>query len=366
MSKRFGIIGAGNGGHAFAAYLGEKGQSVYMYDIDESVIQKINEQGGIQADGEIEGFFPVEKATGSLQELVQYSDIIMVVTPSNAHRIIATNMAPYLREDQTVILNPGSTGGALEFRTIFQDENCTAQVTILETQSLLFACRLNRPGYVSIYGIKKELPFSAIPSNRSESAYGMLHSIFPEWTVGKNVLEISLGNINAVLHPAPSLFSLTHIATTKPFLHYKEGVTSTVEAVLEKLDRERVEIGSAYGLTIPTTKESLKKFYDVKGETLSEMVQSNKAYDTITGASSLTNRYFLEDVPMGLIPMRELGKIAGVQTPVMDAIIHLVESLVGSEAFAHARTLEKLGLVGMDVDAVNSFMETGMNYQLSQ
>ena len=50
---------------------------------------------------------------------------------------MAENLVPYLKNGQIIVLNPGRTGGALEFRQIFKERNVTAEVIISEAQTFL-------------------------------------------------------------------------------------------------------------------------------------------------------------------------------------------------------------------------------------
>jgi len=54
----------------------------------------------------------------------------MVVVPAFAHAFIAEECAPYLRDGQIVVLNPGRTGGALEFRHVLQEMRCPADAPV--------------------------------------------------------------------------------------------------------------------------------------------------------------------------------------------------------------------------------------------
>jgi len=356
---RFGLIGAGNGGHAFAAYLGKKGYEVYWYDIDPEVVGTLNEQGGVYVDGELEGFAPIKKATNDMEELLSNTDIIFVITPSNAHKIIAKNCAPYVKDDQIIILSPGSTGGSLEFYKELKDNNCTADVILAETQSLLFACRLQKTGHITIHGIKKKLSIAALPAKNTESVHSKISSAFPEFKPGTNVLEVGLENINAMLHPAPSLFNFNSIENHRFFLHYMDGITDHVSHFIEKLDQERINIGKAYGLELSSTKQLLQDFYGVEGSSIKEAVNQNKAYQSIGGAQSVDNRYLTEDIPMGLIPMRELARVAKVETPNIDSLIVMVSSVLNEDFRKSARTLERLGLSEKSLEEICNMVEQG-------
>jgi len=64
-------------------------------------------------------------------------------------------------------------------------------------------------------------------------------------------------------------------------------------------------------------------------------------------------------VPVGLMPMRALGEAAGVATPAIDAVIKLAQALAGSDFAADARTLDRMGLGGMDAGQVRRTLTEG-------
>ena len=58
---RFTVIGAGNGGRAFSAYLSSMGHPVTLYNRSYNRIHHIIKQGGIKSKGVIKGFFLLKK-----------------------------------------------------------------------------------------------------------------------------------------------------------------------------------------------------------------------------------------------------------------------------------------------------------------
>ncbi len=158
------ILGAGNGGHAFAAYMKNMGYDVKLWNRSRNTIDAIRNNNGIIASGMIEGYFSVDLATTSIKEAIQDSQLIMIVTPANAHKEIAQRIARYLDKDQLVVLNPGRTGGALEFSNTIRNWNGPFRPKIAETQSFLFVSRSPKPAHVIIAGIKKKLPVAAFPA----------------------------------------------------------------------------------------------------------------------------------------------------------------------------------------------------------
>jgi opine dehydrogenase len=86
---------------------------------------------------------------------------------------------------------------------------------------------------------------------------------------------------------------------------------------------------------------------------------SDGPYQATGTPKSLDHKFITEDVPTGLIPMREIGAAAGVRTPTIDALVEVVRSMTGEDFAADARTLERLGLSGMDGPQIRRVVEQG-------
>ncbi|MBA4320781.1 MAG: hypothetical protein C0412_20515, partial [Flavobacterium sp.] len=115
---KFAVIGAGHGGLAMAGHLALMGFSVALYNRSEERLWGVKSMGGITLEGEIEGFAKIEIASTNIKDVIEDAEIIMVVVPATSHEFIAEQCAPYLRDGQMVILNPGRTFGALEFKQV--------------------------------------------------------------------------------------------------------------------------------------------------------------------------------------------------------------------------------------------------------
>lgn len=73
MSKSFAIIGAGNGGQAFAAYLSLKGHSVKIYDVSQKTVDILQEKGGVLLEGnsDVVGFGKIMLASTDRSAMAQ-------------------------------------------------------------------------------------------------------------------------------------------------------------------------------------------------------------------------------------------------------------------------------------------------------
>jgi len=354
------VIGGGNGGQSLAGHLALMGFSVRLYDIFPETIAAIRSLGGIQASGAVSGFGRLDLATTDIAQAIEGVDIVMIVAPAVAHRDIAANCAPHLADGQIIFIHPGATGGALEFKKILEDQHCAKAVTLAEANSLLYACRSPQPGYTSIFAVKNELMVAALPATATQAVVKRLNAAFPQMVAGTNVMETSLSNPNAMMHPAPTLLNTSLIESDREWLYYWDGLTPSIGAFVEAIDAERVAVAQAFGLKMPTIREWYKLAYGAQGATLSEVVRHNQAYAEVKGQKTLYTRYLLEDIPMGLVPMAGLGKLLGVEVGRMETVVKLGEFLTGRDLTTSGRTLENLGLTGMTVREIREYVETGV------
>ncbi|MGM8364489.1 NAD/NADP octopine/nopaline dehydrogenase family protein [Virgibacillus sp. W0181] len=355
---RWGVIGGGNGGQAVSGYLGTKYSSVRLYDIKPETINTINKQGGVQLSGIVNELGKVE-ATSRIEDVVTNSDIILVILPAYAHKQIAKQCIPFLRDGQTIVLLPGSTGGTLDFYNEFKKSSMNKDVKLAETQSLIYSCDSSRSGHVQIFGIKDKLLLSALPSMDTDYIVNIMNDVYPQIIPAENVLETSLSNGNAIVHPIPTLLNVCRIDGKVPYLFYMDGVTPAIGELTDKIDQERLKVGEKLGLSLESNIEMLKTFYKIEGNNSYELIMNNYAYEEIDGPQDINHKFFLEDIPMGLVPMASLGKKIGVETPIMDAVIQLTSSLLDKNFIKEGRTLENLGLGSLSIEEILNFVNKG-------
>lgn len=340
------VIGAGNGGQSISGYLSMQGYEVSLYDIDTERIKALQERGGIQMEGCIEGFGKVACFSTDIAETVHSAQIVMVTTVANAHRAVAKSIAPYVEEGQVIILNPGRTCGALVFKQTLDECGCTKRCYLGEAQTLVYACRVIENGHVNVIGIKDEVLLAGLPSADTDYILEKIHPIYPCFVKAPNVLHTSLENIGAMFHPSVLLFNAATIERNEDFWFYRD-MTKQVAGFIEKFDAERLSVGKAYGIDLLSVREWIKFAYkDTEGETLCERMRNNPAYHDIKSPSSIFTRQLTEDIPTGVLPIMELGKAAGVETPLLESMIHICEALLGQDLHTNGRNLKNLGLAG--------------------
>lgn len=355
----FSIIGAGNGGMAMAGYLAMIGYKVNLYNRTLENIIPLIKNPIISLTGEKEGHGVLNKVTDIMEEAIRGMDIIMVTVPAMGHYQMAMEMAPYLKDDQIIVLNPGRTGGALEVYEVLKKHKCDRQIIVAEAQTFIYACRATSSNSAHIFRVKNEVTIAAIPSSKTDHVINQLQYAYPQFIRAKDVLETSINNYGAIFHPAPTLLNSGHIERGAPFEYYTEGITPSIGDFIEKMDQERMEIGKALQIDTLSARDWLYETYGARGKTLYETVQNNTAYKGLQAPKGLGIRYIYEDVPYSLIPMSSLARELGIKTPAINSIINIAELITGQDFYAEGRTIERLGLSGLSIYEMHNIAENG-------
>jgi opine dehydrogenase len=346
----FCVLGAGHGGLAMAAHLAISGCKVNLFNRTPARIEPVIARGGIDVDGEVNGFAALNLITSNPAEAVDNCDVLMVVVPATAHRDMAQIVAPHIKDGQILVLNPGRTGGALEVAKVIREKNPHVHPYIAEAQTLLYASRATNPGQVHIFRIKNSVPLAALPTYHITDILPVIQKALPQFVPGDNILKTSLDNIGAVFHPAIAILNAGRIEDTHgDFEYYVEGVTPAVAQVLEAIDKERVAVAAALGVRANTAREWLYLAYDAAGKTLHDAMRANVGYRGIKAPGTIAHRYISEDVPASLVPIASIGDMLGVPTPTIRSMICLASVMHGVDYWAEGRTVERLGIKGMSV-----------------
>lgn len=351
------VLGAGNGGQAFAGYLSSRGYTVRLWNRSRVRLEELSPDGHITLTDALQLRARVELATTSLDEAIEDAQVILITTTADAHYDLAVALAPLLQEGQVVLLNPGRTGGALEFRHIIGKMGCTARVYIAEAQSLVFACRITAPAQVRIIGVKQYVPVAAFPAADTEHVLSRVRPMFGCFVAAPNVLHTGLENIGAVFHPAIVMFNAAAIERGDEFYFYQD-MTDSVAAFLMRLDRERLRLGRAFGIHLASIFDWIKMAYpDCIGKTLAHRMRNNPAYHEIRAPSCLSSRLLVEDIPTGLVPFAALGQAASLDMPLTRSLIHMASALLDVDFWTLGRNLEKLNLAGLTLTGITAYVQ---------
>ncbi len=352
------IIGAGIGGVYLVAELGLAGHRLRLHDLDDTRLADIRAHGGV--DVEPGGRAPVERANTNLAEAVDGAEIIIIVTGGNAQETVARSLAPLMNPRQIILLIQGNTGGALVVRRALG----RADIDIGEMDNYPFSNWRLGPTRIKPIVKKRWLQIAAFPGNRIGPVFERLSPLFPHAIAAPNVIHTGFTNANAVLHVANCVGNAGKIDRGENYRFYADGVTRSVARLYQAINAERVAVAAALGATVPSLEDWFDRTYGVRGADLPETCQllttnSDGPYQATGTPKSFEHKYITEDLPVGLMPMSELGVAAGVPTPAIDALIVLVRAMTGRDFAVEARTLERMGLAGMSAAEIRHVAEHG-------
>jgi len=356
MNPIVAVLGAGNGAHAFAGDLALRDYIVRLYNRFEFELIDLRACDGVTLEGAVNGFGRLDLVTHEIVPAIAEADIILVVVPANAHAFMAETCAPHLRDGQVILLNPGRTGGALEFRNVLNRMGVKARVLVAEAQTLLYTCRLSGPARVHISSVKREVPLAALPACDTEAVLERLNPLFPQFVAASDVLETSLDNIGAMFHPAGLVLNTGRIEAGETFEFYLD-MTPSMARFIEALDAERLAVAKALGVHAISAFDWLARSYQgIAGTTLIERIHSNAAYRGIPAPHTLDSRYVSEDVPTGLVPLVALGQLARVEMPASLGLVNMCCALYRHDFWQEGRNAERLGIAGMNIAQVKQLV----------
>ena len=355
-----GIVGAGPGGLRLSAHLGLAGHTLRLNDVNDAPLALVRGRGGLDVerlDGTPWGFAAVESATTDLAETVKGAGIVIVVSGGNTHTKVAQDLSPLLEDGQLVLLIQGNTGGSLLVRRELDRAGCKAKIVLCEMDCYPHAMRRPEPTRFRRTTDKRWLQVAAFPASDTPAAMDRLKPLFPQIVAAPDILHTGFTNMNAVLHCANCISNAARIENGGGYKFYGEGVTPAVARLYEAVDRERVAVARALGANVPSLQDWFQRVYGVREATLVETIKrlsydDDGAYVDNRAAKTLDHKYVTEDVPTGLMPMASLGRVAGVTTPAIDAVIAIAQFQLGRSFEREERTLERLGLSGLDAAGI--------------
>jgi opine dehydrogenase len=131
-----------------------------------------------------------------------------------------------------------------------------------------------------------------------------------------------------------------------------------VRAVTDCLDAERVAIREALGYGAPHFPLADHYTSDrwMYGDAHKRLVDSGDWREHI---DLHTHRYMTEDVVMGLAFLASVARWAGCDAPVANGLLAVAGGILGRDLRTGPRTLEAMGLYGLDRDGMSTALGEG-------
>lgn len=362
------VIGAGNGGVTAAYHFAKSGNEVCLYDQVgfDTHLKAIGNQGGIQALSELHdvelilpGFERINKTTTSMKEAVEFSDMLVMIVPSFAQEPLFEKMLPYLTNEHVLFSLPGNYGSLvlnhMKQKWGYED----LAMTFVDAMTIPWACRLSEPGSVGIMGIKEFIYAGVFPQCRTTLALEAINRFFPiEVKPLKNVLEAGLENINFGGHPLITTLNMGLLENFKgQFNYYCDCVSPSTDKASEKMEKERLRIGTELGFQLRPELEMMNALYNSHAKSVYEFNKTSVTHGKIHSApDSSSSRYITEDVPNLLVPCYEFSKLLSIDVPIIESCIRIASAYNDIDYFNAGRTLAKMGLAGMSRDEILDYV----------
>lgn len=348
---RVGIIGLGQGGQALAVHLSSRGYipSIYCFPGHRKDFDFIKQQGSvIRSSHKIVGTFPV-RLINDLSEFVRSTDQIIIVTLSNAHNAILKSLQSHDLRRHNLVALPGGGSFAAKARQLgIKARN------IVESCTLPYASRCPSPGEVAILYIKKSFPLAAIKPLHDHERL-LLSDIFAgrvEWR--RSVLGIWLNCTNPVVHCPPMILNAGRVESGNRFYLYGDGITPSVARATTALDDERIAIAAAYGEVAPTVLDWTNIWYDASYPDWVTFARESTPHNKhgLAPTRLKGHRHFDEDLKDTMVFWYCLGRLKGLDLPIMRSFIALASAMVGEDYLESGTTLKSLGMAALGAEEV--------------
>jgi opine dehydrogenase len=362
-TRKIAVLGGGHGAHAMAADLTHKGHTVNLCEAPEfeKGFRTTLERQAIDlidAWGE-RHTVELNRVTTDFKEALKGVKYIMLAIPAVGSRRFLDAIKAHLEDGQTIIKWSGNFS-ALSFASMLKKEGIKKQITIAESHTLPWGCRLVAPGTVQIMVWAVKLLFAAIPAKHTDRVMKEVGKMYP-LTAGENVLATTLNNLNPIVHPVGTLMNAGWVDTAgENFYLYRDGNTISTARGVKKVFEEVSDVAGAVGLTmLEYPEEDFWKKSSIMGTHFRAAFDKEGVVAKISGPSSLKSRYITEDLPYGLVPIKKLANQYNISTPMIDAVIEFASVANQTDYMTAGLSLEELGIAGLDRDELWQLLDEG-------
>ncbi|KVR72620.1 glycerol-3-phosphate dehydrogenase [Burkholderia cepacia] len=361
------VLGGGHGCHAAAIDLFEKGHDVTWWRRDREPHARLRELRVLNVtDYRGKRTVPLGDApgairlSGDLAAALRGARLVVVPLPATSHDALAAQVAPLLEDGQVVFLPPG-TFGSVVFARAAADAGNRSRVAFAETGTLPYLVRRHGDNDVVISAYATRLPTGVFPANAAGWAFDVLRAGYPSVEPVEDALSGALMNAGPVIHPPLILMNAGPLEHFDAWDIHNEGTQPSIRRVTNALDAERIAVREALGYPAPHF--PLADHYATDGD---EWMYGRGAHGKLTDSGDWrekidlrTHRYMLEDTRLGLSFIVSCGRRAGVPTPVAQGLLSIASAVAVRDLYAEGRTLERLGLAALSMDAMRTLLDAG-------
>lgn len=358
------VLGGGNGAFAAAGDLALQGHEIRLWRRDSGLVAAQSAAGSRIVIKDSCGRHEVKLArvTTRMADAVGGAELILCPTPAFAQADIARELAPHLEDGQVVFLPP-ATFGSIVFANAMRKAGNRSAVCFAETGTLPWLARKHGPFEVAITIRARRLPVGVFPLRNAGFALKVIGRAFPGVIEPcGDALSGALMNAGPIIHPPLIVMNAGAIEHFERFDIHKEGTQAAIRKVTDALDAERIAVRTALGYGAPHF--PLAHHYAAEGEI---WMYGRGSHDRLTDSGDwreqivLTDhRYMREDIQIGLSFLVSVAALAGVAVPLAQAFLAIGGAICGENFMESGRTLESLGLGGLDRSELRHLLREGV------
>lgn len=373
------VIGGSNGGYAAAADYSAAGHDVQWYVRTptnheavletEQVTLRVSEH--YPGDRRIPGdrsAVDVGTVTTDLATAVSGAAVVVVPLPTTAQRALIDDLVPHLADGQVVAFCPGNFGSFLLHRALERREDAATahRVVTAETPTMPYVTRRSGPAEVTINLDAVRLPVGAFPGQESARATEAMGQLYEAAVPATDALDCALLNSNPCVNAVPTVLNAGAIENDEldRFNIHRHGIGPGVYNVLMAVDAERIRLRAARGYGEPHIRQD--EYYRPDRATTGEHFYGRGARDALSAAEtfsedppSLDDRYVHEDIGIASVLWQTLAGYLDVDTPTLDAVVHLAETLMDEPYRRTGRSMDRLGLSELAPAAFDRLLAEG-------
>jgi opine dehydrogenase len=300
-------------------------------------------------------------ATTDFREALEDVDYIMMAMAATGHEYFFNAIIPYLRNGQTIVTWPGYFS-ALVFAKILNNKGIRKNITLAESHTFPFACRLVGQSKVKKFLEAWKILISSLPAKNSDKVVQDLKQMYPVVEC-RNTLATSLNDPNPIVHPLVMILNAVSVDTRNDFHFYRDGITLPVARAIKAVYNEVAKVANALGVEVlEYPEESFWTKSGIMSVYFKALFDKEAAAASIDGPHSLKSRFVTEDITFGLVPTALLASKLQIPVPVIDATIELASVLNNTNYWQVGRSLEALGLDRLSIKEMNDLLERGYGY----
>jgi hypothetical protein len=357
------ICGGGSLGHVIAGYLVAKSIKVNVLTTKPALWSNrltVTDLNGKIFCGNI------DLVTDDAKKSVEGVDLLLFCLPGNIVKDVIKNIWFYVSPNTIVGSVVGSNGFFWIARKYFEKNQ------IFAFQRVPFISRTLEYGHSALLkGYKKELKIGYVGDTDKSKLCRILSDFFdvPVKPLS-HYLEAAITNSNPILHPCRLYSLLVNKIDFDEEPYFYESWDNKSSQILVDCDNEFQKIILRLGLNkdeIP----SLLNYYESKDvKSLTKKIQSIEAFKNIKLKMTCkdkkyypnyNDRYFIEDIPFGLVIVKSIAELLAIPTPSIDIVLNWAQTkmnksyLVGDKLVG--RDIVNTGaLVNFDIDTVEKLL----------